>query len=256
MNAPQGSGIADFIPGCSAHDICYETCNSDKATCDEEFRKTIVQECLQKYPFPASGRREDDLDWAHRGGCLSRARLYARLVKDAGQNAYDNAQRISCECCPARVQVRARYSRIDQLLTAFVRGAITDEGFQFEMDFPPVDQEPTVINVPGGGATSLVDTRAGCITPTISGVWDQFSATKVAIIGSFLSVEGTKSVPAITLGVGEGDCATMTRTESPVSVATGLQVALPLEFFTSETPPSVPVTVTEDGWTFTFTTKP
>ena len=67
IKAPQGYGIADFIPGCSAHDICYETCNSDKTTCDEEFRKTITLECAQKYPFPALGSREDDLDWAHRG---------------------------------------------------------------------------------------------------------------------------------------------------------------------------------------------
>ena len=143
-----------------------------------------------------------------------------------------------------------------QPLTVFVRGTVTDEGFQFEMSFPLVDEEPAVVNIAGGGATSLTDTRAGCVTPTVTGVWDQLSATKVAITGSFLTVEGTKSVPAITLGVGEGDCATMTRTETALTVATGLQISPPLEFFTNSEPPLTPVAVTEGGWTFTFTTKP
>lgn len=106
----------------------------------------------------------------------------------------------------------------------------------------------------GGQAGALTDTRPGCLTPTVGGPWDELTATSVAITGSFLTVLGTASIPSITLGVGEGNCATTTRTEPATTRSAGVQIALPSELFTSVTAPATPVTVTQDGWTFTYTT--
>lgn len=36
--------IAEMTKCCDSHDICYDTCNSDKELCDIEFKR-----CLYKY---------------------------------------------------------------------------------------------------------------------------------------------------------------------------------------------------------------
>ena len=145
---------------------------------------------------------------------------------------------------------------IAQQLTAFVTGTVTDEGFEFEMPFPLVDGERAVTNFAGAAVTDLRDTRTGCIQPSLGGSWDQLGATKVTLSGSFLSVEGQRTVPSITFGIGEGDCATMSRTEAESIRTEGLQVGLPVALFTSEKPAAMPLVVTEGGWTFTYTFRP
>lgn len=34
-----------FTKCCNEHDICYGTCNKSKMTCDEDFRKCLVDYC-------------------------------------------------------------------------------------------------------------------------------------------------------------------------------------------------------------------
>ncbi len=155
----------------------------------------------------------------------------------------------------ARILVQGKYEMKDQLLTAFVTADVMD-GLQFEMPFPLVNGDYAVANLPGGGATDLADTRDGCITPALDGVWDELQAKKATLTGTFLTIEGDQLAPAIILGVGEGDCATMTRTEPATTNEAGFQVGLPLEFFTSSDAPATPVATTQDGWTLTFTTMP
>src|SRR5437773_2044427 len=50
---PQGWGKADFANGgctpparcgCNKHDECYGTCDADKKTCDDEFRRELLRE--------------------------------------------------------------------------------------------------------------------------------------------------------------------------------------------------------------------
>jgi len=96
--APQGYAGASFKPACSDHDICYETCNAVKASCDAAFNKKMKASCLSSFPVPASG---EDEEWGRRGSCSSLANLYTRLVSGSttGQNAYDAAQKKACECC-------------------------------------------------------------------------------------------------------------------------------------------------------------
>ncbi|HEY1088624.1 MAG TPA: hypothetical protein VGE37_13055, partial [Archangium sp.] len=64
----------------------------------------------------------------------------------------------------------------------------------------------------------------------------------------------TKSTSAITLGVGEGDCAVDTRVEPAKTTSSGVMITLPAQLFTSTEPPATPISVTQDGWTLTFTT--
>jgi len=108
---PQGFGAADFrnggceLPrtcGCNQHDVCYGTCNSDKSTCDNAFRKDLMNECFKKFPVTKNDGCSDGLCFSNQdrlGMCLSRARLYYKLVSGAGQEAYNDAQKQACQCC-------------------------------------------------------------------------------------------------------------------------------------------------------------
>lgn len=96
--APQGFGEASFEAACGGHDICYESCNAVKTTCDATFANQMEASCRAAYPYPALSSSEDE-NWTRRGTCLARARLYARLVGGAGQAAYEAAQKVACECC-------------------------------------------------------------------------------------------------------------------------------------------------------------
>ncbi len=110
---PQGYGLASFaagqpgcttgVCGCNGHDVCYSTCNTDKATCDQKFASDIHKACMLAYPrstssgsSPPGGMSDQD----ERACCLSRADLYSKAVTGSqGQKAYDSAQQTVCECC-------------------------------------------------------------------------------------------------------------------------------------------------------------
>lgn len=153
------------------------------------------------------------------------------------------------------LDVTATYAQQGQLLTAFVKGNVRDDGVTFQLQFPITgDEMPTFVNQLGGGVTGLMDTRVGCINPTSSGVWDELNVSSVVLSGNFVTLSGTKSTSAITLGVGEGDCAVDTRVEPVKTTSSGVMITLPTQLFTSTTPPATPISVTQDGWTLTFTT--
>lgn len=97
LKFPQGVGLADFTAPCNAHDVCYETCNSDKARCDAALAETARAECLRAYPRPAPG--VEDEAWGSRATCMSRARKYGSAVSAFGKAAYEAAQKLACECC-------------------------------------------------------------------------------------------------------------------------------------------------------------
>ncbi len=153
------------------------------------------------------------------------------------------------------ILVEARYEQQDQPLTSFVAATVTD-AFEFTMPWPLESGTYSVSNLTGGGAGAVVDTRGGCITPALDGAWDELLARKATLTGIDLVVEGDHVAPAITLGVGEGDCATDTRVEPAQTTKTALLVTLPIEFFTSGSPPAKPLVATQDGWTLTYTTQP
>lgn len=97
---PQGVGAADSTAACNAHDVCYETCNSDKSACDAGLASAARAACLVAFPRPTGA--EQDEGWDRRAICFSRARTYGSAVSTFGKAAYDSAQSIACECCPPR----------------------------------------------------------------------------------------------------------------------------------------------------------
>jgi hypothetical protein len=109
---PQSYGLADFrnggcnpsqTCGCNQHDVCYGTCNADKAACDNAFLRDLKRECDRKYPLLKKadgcpgGLCFSNQD--RRSMCMRRAELYYDLVAKFGQSSYDGGQKQACQCC-------------------------------------------------------------------------------------------------------------------------------------------------------------
>jgi len=90
---PNGFGAADFTPCCDTHDVCYGTCNTVKANCDNGFLTCLQGACMAAYS--GSGISTT----VKRNACLRVAGIYFSAVSNRGQNAYDAAQREACDCC-------------------------------------------------------------------------------------------------------------------------------------------------------------
>ena len=85
----------DFTQACNNHDICYDTCNSVKSTCDRNFLADMTAACTAAY----SGR-----GWFARymrTACTADAYLYYTAVSktSTGTDAYESAQKEACDCC-------------------------------------------------------------------------------------------------------------------------------------------------------------
>lgn len=70
--------VADFP--CNQHDLCYETCGIDRATCDNEFRSDMLRACRSSAP------------------CEFAAERFARAVILAGDRAFRREQQEHCLC--------------------------------------------------------------------------------------------------------------------------------------------------------------
>lgn len=90
---PQGFFKANFMPACNTHDCCYDTCNGDKAACDNAFLAALQASCQAAYPGTGV------LDGIKRSSCLSAASTYYDFVHAFGQKYFDQAQRQACDCC-------------------------------------------------------------------------------------------------------------------------------------------------------------
>lgn len=100
---PQGYNSASFTDSCNGHDICYDTCNSEKSTCDLNFGESMVQSCVETYQPIISA--EDDPVLAQQFNaqftfCKLAAFRFFNAVKYLGQSAFDSAQKDACDCCP------------------------------------------------------------------------------------------------------------------------------------------------------------
>ena len=85
----------DFTQACNNHDICYDTCNSEKSSCDQGFLSDMTAACAVAYP----GRGVYDRYMRH--GCELDAYLYYSAVSktSTGTDAYESAQSLACDCC-------------------------------------------------------------------------------------------------------------------------------------------------------------
>jgi len=77
---------------CDSHDICYDTCNSDKELCDIEFKR-----CLYKYcdSFEKGTAQETLIK-----GCKTAAKVLFTGTITLGCKSYLDAQKRACFCPP------------------------------------------------------------------------------------------------------------------------------------------------------------
>jgi secretory phospholipase A2 len=75
---------------CDAHDICYDTCNSDKDLCDLDFKR-----CLYKYCDSFEKSSAGDLLIK---GCKAAAKMLFTGTTTLGCKAYLDAQARACFC--------------------------------------------------------------------------------------------------------------------------------------------------------------
>ncbi|KAH8258766.1 hypothetical protein KR038_008115 [Drosophila bunnanda] len=90
----------DYLPAaemetcCNAHDICYETCNSDKELCDLDFKR-----CLYKYCDSYEKSIASDLMTK---GCKAAAKMLFTGTLTLGCRSYLDCQKRSCYCAPGK----------------------------------------------------------------------------------------------------------------------------------------------------------
>lgn len=83
-------GKANFTSACNNHDVCYDTCNSDRSVCDKKFLDEMYGECARKY---AKGSKA----LTH---CIGVAKnFFYAGARTFGGSAWDSAQQKACQCC-------------------------------------------------------------------------------------------------------------------------------------------------------------
>ena len=73
-----------FREPCEHHDICYETCGVTKEDCDDTFYDELKSVCEDTYP--------DESEIDKKSACLGAALLYYEGVRNAGEDAFGEAQ--------------------------------------------------------------------------------------------------------------------------------------------------------------------
>ena len=104
-----GSAGGALALACNLHDICYQSCGSDKGACDTGMRDRFRNTCAAAYPptCPADLTAEqcqgDGGYMEQRGECgvntFSYANLYYQGVNFGGGSAYEERQTQYCQCC-------------------------------------------------------------------------------------------------------------------------------------------------------------
>lgn len=90
---------ADFGPYCDAHDICYDTCKSDRITCDTNFYSGMrsVCETFRSYARSHVGQCPN---WpTEYVDCEDDRSYFKSFVVNAGKSAWKSSQKKACNCC-------------------------------------------------------------------------------------------------------------------------------------------------------------
>ncbi|KAH8300411.1 hypothetical protein KR018_004500 [Drosophila ironensis] len=102
----------EFLPAaemeqcCNAHDICYDTCNSDKELCDLDFKR-----CLYKYCDSYEKSIASDLMTK---GCKAAAKMLFTGTLTLGCRSYLDSQQRSCYCAPGKSNNRQQQQQQQQ----------------------------------------------------------------------------------------------------------------------------------------------
>jgi hypothetical protein len=94
---PDGMGKkgTEFLEACNAHDVCWGTCNADKAACDTAFRTGLLAGCAEAW-----GDGSENLPTFEGCNRIAEAFYFAVGFTAEGRAAYDSAQKQACDCCP------------------------------------------------------------------------------------------------------------------------------------------------------------
>ena len=84
---PAGCPNTNFHEVCDQHDICYQTCNNQKTTCDSAFGNALMNFCAG---VPQGKCRNDCIYWAS---------WYVWAVGEFGYIFYAADQSAACACC-------------------------------------------------------------------------------------------------------------------------------------------------------------
>ena len=87
-NNPCGLPCTDFLDACNQHDVCYQTCGSDRTGCDGALQGNLLVRC---------GTCTDSNAVAC---CVFWADAYAVAVSMVGAGPYFDDQVQYCQCCP------------------------------------------------------------------------------------------------------------------------------------------------------------
>ena len=105
-------GWCSFYAVCATHDLCYQTCYNQtadakpKAWCDNHFLKNMQAACDKCVAQKAWGTYR----WTYanidakqmKENCYDRAEIYAKGVREHGDDAWNKRQKQVCQdcCCP------------------------------------------------------------------------------------------------------------------------------------------------------------
>jgi hypothetical protein len=102
---------SDIIPvACNVHDLCYQTCGSERATCDNQIADGMIAVCTKAYPSPdcpytnlAERILKCSAYLTEQQTCIAAANDYAAAIKgnwlQGAQNAWNDDQVKHCDCC-------------------------------------------------------------------------------------------------------------------------------------------------------------
>lgn len=79
---------------CNEHDICYDTCNSDKELCDLDFKRCLFRYCDSYEKSIASDLMTK--------GCKAAAKMLFTGSLTLGCRSYLDSQQRSCYCAPSK----------------------------------------------------------------------------------------------------------------------------------------------------------
>lgn len=90
---------------CNYHDVCYQTCGSTQAPCDEAMHSNMIQVCDTAYPTSSCPYTGLDLVrcpmyWLERADCYLWADAYKLGLDIGGEPAWKERQTQFCDCCP------------------------------------------------------------------------------------------------------------------------------------------------------------
>jgi Glucodextranase, domain B len=97
---PRAQGAGQTL-ACNAHDVCYQTCGSNKGTCDAALGATITASCDIGYPAacPHATQAQCTEYQEEYNSCRGIGPVYLDGVSIGGLGAYQQRQRENCFCC-------------------------------------------------------------------------------------------------------------------------------------------------------------